>query len=198
MCCWICCSRDDPSLCMCPGWPWVCIHYPWVKAARTSEFKRGSFPLTSTCILYQPWHYEISYNPIYFSWGARCQTQHRNNAVSRNTKVTCCVDTIFSLCQLHKHTEINTIMWEAPLWLAGVCGIDRYDGANCCTWKQQILANSSWHTASSQLFWPYADLLWLKLLQACHITFVLLMWGLTLCFSFSLSGNNWSWAIILV
>lgn len=33
------------------------------------------------------------------------------------------------------------------------------------------VASLSWHTASSPQFWPYAGLLWLKLLHACHIAF---------------------------
>ncbi len=124
MCSWICCRRDDPSLCMCPGWPWFCIHYPWVEAARTLEFKRGSLLLTSTCILYRPWLYEISYNPIYVSWGVRTKHNTGNNTVSRDTKVTCCVDIIHKLCQLdtHTHTWINTIMREdCGLIMIGRC-----------------------------------------------------------------------------
>lgn len=124
----------------------------------------------------------------------------RNNTVSRDTKVTCCVDIMRKLCLLHTHTWVNTIggrplTW---LWLAGVWGVDRYDGADYYAFKWHVSPNTTWHTASSPSFWPYADLLWLKLLHACHITFELLIQGLTLCFSFSLSGNNWSWAVILV
>ena len=50
--------RWPPAPCVCPGRPWFCIHYPWVQAAGTMEFKRGSLPLTSTCILHQPLPYQ--------------------------------------------------------------------------------------------------------------------------------------------
>lgn len=117
MCSWICCRRDDPSLCMCPGWPWFCIHYPWVEAARTLEFKRGSLLLTSTCILYRPWLYEISYNPIYVSWGVRAKHNTGNNTVSGDTKVTCCVDVTPKLCQRRADTHMNKHNHVGGLWL---------------------------------------------------------------------------------
>lgn len=119
MCSWICCRRDDPSLCMCPGWPWFCIHYPWVEAARTLEFKRGSL-LTSSCILYQPWLNKISYNPIYVSWGVRAK--HNTGVIlSAVTQwVTCCVDIIHRLSQLYTWIDW-TVGKDCGLIMTGRC-----------------------------------------------------------------------------
>lgn len=143
MCCWVCCHRDDPSLCMCPGWPWFCIHYPWVKAARTPEFEIGSLLLTSACILCKPWLDEIPYNPIYVSWGVK--TKHNTAIIlsagtQRSSVVwTLCTNSVSytrTHTKKHTHTQRKTAMckdcglivigrclrcWQ--LWQIGLVGI---------------------------------------------------------------------------
>lgn len=136
MCNWTCCRWNDPSLCMCPAWPWFCIHYPWIEATRTLEFKEApSF-----------WHLAVFSSNCVALWNVlqsnfcfmRCQQTHtakhnaRNITVSRDTKVTCCVDVMYKLCQPYTHESIQScgriVAW---LWMAGVWGVDRYDGAGC-------------------------------------------------------------------
>lgn len=149
MCCWICCCRDDPSLRMCPGWPCLCIHYPWVEAARTLEFKRGSLLPTSTCTLYQPWLYEISYNPIYVSWGVKAKhnTGIILSAGTQRSPVVCRLCT--HLHQLHtdKHNHVGALWldydWQVSEVLTGMIQLTYY------ALKQEISANTTWHTASS-------------------------------------------------
>lgn len=134
MCCWICCRRDDPSLCMCPGWPWFCIHYPWVEAARTPEFKRGSLLLTSTCILYQPWLYEISYNPIYVSWGVRAK--HNTGIIlSAGTQRSPVVWTLYAYSLNYSHTSTHIYLNKHNHVRGLYCGLIM---TGRCLWCWQV------------------------------------------------------------